>query len=110
MAISSLKFGNSLIGLTNYWQVHFARRLHNPNFLTNLKSVNEEEKNRKNNGAVGAVVFATLLSPILVPAAILSSPILVYDYKSSENQKEKFHLRLSSNKGLENYLSNLSSA
>jgi hypothetical protein len=81
----------------------------NPNFLTNLKSVNEEEKKRKNNGAVGTVVFAILLSPILVPAAILSSPILVYDYKSSENQKEKFHLTLSSNKGLENYLSSFDS-
>ncbi|MBB1420018.1 hypothetical protein H5187_22620 [Pseudoalteromonas sp. SG44-1] len=38
MAISSLKFGNSLIILTSYWQVHFARRLPLNRILENINS------------------------------------------------------------------------
>jgi hypothetical protein len=85
------------------------RNNNDPNLLSNLKILNKDEKSKNNDKGAGFIVFATLLSPILVPAAILSSPLLIYDYTSSENKKEKFHLKLGLNDGFKNYLSSFDS-
>jgi len=80
---------------------------HDPKFVNELIKVNEVEKSKNENERTGAIAFSAILSPILVPVAILSSPLMIYDYKSSENQRKKFHLKLGENKNLKSYLQSL---
>ncbi len=79
----------------------------NRNFLQDLSVLNSNEKNNKSDESVAAITFATLLSPLLVPAALMQSPILVYDYTSTEGRKKEFQLALGDNESLGEYLASL---
>ncbi len=86
---------------------HSVLESNNPNFIDGLTKLNRSEKNKQNNGAMGTLLFAAILSPILVPAAVMALPLSVYDYASAEGRKQSFQLELGHNTNLDSYLASL---
>lgn len=80
-----------------------------PDLLQKLTRSNDKLSGQSQQEATGTAVFAALLSPLLIPAALISSPLMISDGMSSQKKRGTFRLALGPNDNLENLLGNLPS-
>ncbi|QQD19507.1 hypothetical protein I6N98_06560 [Spongiibacter nanhainus] len=78
-----------------------------PDLLQKLNGTNDELSGQFQQEAVGTSIFAALLSPLLIPATLISSPMMIYDSMSAQKKRGAFRLALGPNDDLEGYLKSL---
>ena len=83
--------------------------VNDPDLINALREPDEQNRQKQSGALTGTVVMATVLSPLLVPAAVLQSPLLVYDYTSVEGRKEEFTLKVGPSANLDGYVNSLDS-
>ena len=55
-------------------------------------------------GAFGVATEAAMLAPLLLPVAVIASPVLVFEHAKTKGQRQNFTLALGQNKGLDDYV------
>jgi hypothetical protein len=78
--------------------------LNDLNWLNKVQDVNISEEERKNRELTGTITISTILAPLLVPATLAVTPLLVGDYFSSKGTRKEFYLTLGENSNLPFFL------